>query len=457
MKHILTILTVLFFRLALLAQFAPDSAHVNLYFPQLADGGDQLQSWQTTIVLYNPGLDSATCLLSIYGDDGRPVALDLGSGLLSSQFVLIPPQGRRTLRSRMASRVIVTGWAFGSCDAPIQGTVLFRAINNGVPQVEISAPAVLPSSVYRSIANRSVGIALANIYSSPITIYVAAFDSEGNPVGGRDVTLCPLCHTSFNLSGFPANFPRDFDGTILLSSDRPAAGFAAWTLNSDRGLLSSLPAGGLTWPGTQWFRIWLVYLKLQNAARQIFPGVNLSGVKLEIPFDPVINASATRDIIRINHALAELIADSLSELAFIVAHELAHTIQFRSGRLLINLANRELDADAVGMLLSLAAGYDPYAGAGTLGKLGMVSQRTDIFSQLFDDLIDPHTSFSNRLGEMFSTLKLMCLSPQARDFCSQYRMFIHPSFPPSMPLSIPVGGDKGTQEDVHPIGSRNVR
>ncbi|MCZ2150382.1 MAG: hypothetical protein LC126_21715, partial [Bryobacterales bacterium] len=323
------IAATLFLPSVILAQLEPDTAQVNLYFPQLADGGDQAQTWQTSFVFTNsnPAMPVA-CMLSTLNDSGGPLALDLGTGLQSRQSFTIPPLGRKTLRSLMASRSVVTGWAYAACSLPVQGTVLFRQIVNGVPQVEISAPASLPSPIYRSAANRSLGVALVNVYNRPVTITLQAFDSAGNQVGSRDITLCALCHTSFNLSSFSGNFPRDFEGMAVLSGSEPSTVFSAWTLNAERGLLSSLPSGGVSWPGGHEDKIWRA--------------------------------------------------------------------------------------------------YDPYASAGAMGKLMMITNRTDLFSQAFDNLRDPHTSFSNRMGVLFATLQLACSLPAGQSACAQYRNAIHP-------------------------------
>jgi len=433
------IAATLFLPSVILAQLEPDTAQVNLYFPQLADGGNPAQTWQTSFVFTNsnPAMPVA-CILSTLNDSGGPLALDLGTGLQSRQSFTIPPLGRKTLRSLMASRSVVTGWAYAACSLPVQGTVLFRQIVNGVPQVEISAPASLPSPIYRSAANRSLGVALVNVYSIPITINLQAFDADGNQVGSRAFNLCALCHTSFNLSSFSDSFPRDFEGTVVLRSSEPPAVFSAWTLNAERGLLSSLPSGGASWPGGHIDKIWQAYRKILAAASQINPTVDLSSTRLDIQSSPVINAWATRDgTIHITLALAELIADSPSELASVIAHELGHIAWFKTGQLLYNPANPELDADAAGMISSLAAGYDPYASAGAMGKLMMITNRTDLFSQAFDNLNDPHTSFSNRMGALFATLQQACSSPAAQSICAQYRNLVHPSFPPTIPLALP--------------------
>jgi hypothetical protein len=375
----------------------------------------------------------------LLGNDGQPMNLDLGTGPASRFQFTLPPLGRRTMRSNVSSPAITTGWAMGACSIPVQATVLFRAIENGIASVEISAAATPATALYRSAANGDLGIAVANVFANrPVALTITAYDNDGRQAGWRALSLCGLCHTSFTLRSFLTLLPPGFEGSIAITSDHPSDTFAAWTLNADRGLLSSLPVGALEWPVSHSDRIWLVYQKLRHAAVLLFPNVDQSQIRLEISGERVLNAFARSDgLIQINLALAQLIGDSPSELAFIIGHELAHAIQFRLGNPVVFPLNTEIDADIIGMVLALVAGYDPYGGAGALGKLMMATQRTGLLAQFFDNLVDPHTSFSNRMGIMFEMLTLACAQPSARSSCAQYRNLLHPNFPDGMPLSIP--------------------
>jgi hypothetical protein len=85
----------------------------------------------------------------------------------------------------------------------------------------------------------------------------------------------------------------------------------------------------------------------------------------------------------------------------------------------------------------LAAGFDPYAGAGALAKIAMASGQAGLVAQLFDDLTDIHTSINTGLAIMFDVLKAVCSDPQIKDFCAQYKSIVHPSFPSGTPLFSP--------------------
>jgi hypothetical protein len=275
---------------------------------------------------------------------------------------------------------------------------------------------------------------VANVYTEQGTrVTVTAFDSEGRRVGTGSLNLCGACHSAFNLRNLIPGLPATFEGSVMIEPDELTAVMVAWTLNSDRGLLSTLPTGGLGWPISHWDRIWLTYLKVFNAVRTMYPTLDFSNVRLRIVFDPIVNALAFRDgTVQINVALSQLISDSPSELAFAIAHELGHIVQYKT-----DSAPDEIQADVLAAGFCLAAGYDPYGGAGLFGKLMMASRRTGIIDQLFDNLNDPHTSFSNRIGVLLEALTLACSLPNVQNLCQTYKGIIHPNLPSSLPLSIP--------------------
>jgi predicted Zn-dependent protease len=162
--------------------------------------------------------------------------------------------------------------------------------------------------------------------------------------------------------------------------------------------------------------------------------VNLDGfgvVTLSISPEQIVNALGRPGSIQINLSLSELISDSPSELAFVVGHELAHVAQAQHGGTL-SLANAEQDADLFAMTLMILAGFDPYGGAGALGKLSMISGTTNLVSPTFDDLPDPHASFTTRLNSMVSTLSLAC--GHIPGYCGAYKPMVHQHFPATAPF-----------------------
>lgn len=381
------------------AQFDPEGAHVDLYFPHLADGGPVKDQWQTSFVFVNPHPSlPATAVLSMYGNDGQPLSLDLGGGGASVQQVTVPPSGSVTLRTAISFPTTVTGYAFAVADLPLQATVLFRRVMNGVPQAEISAAATLPSHQYFSPATRELGVAIVNIYNSPRSFQITALDSNGVTAGSSVVNLAAREHVSFDLSDRIPRLSASFTGSVgIVPSTSAADQFLAWTLNVDRGLIASLPPGRLAWPISHVDRIWLVYRKLQAAAPAALASLSINDVNLNAPGvvnlvispEQIINAFGRLGVVQIDLSVSQLISDSPSELAFVVGHELGHVAQFQHGNTL-SVANTEQDADLFAMTLMILAGFDPYASAGALAKLNMMTGTPGLLAPTFDDLPDPH-------------------------------------------------------------------
>jgi len=425
------------------AQFDPEGAHVDLYFPHLADGGPVKDQWQTSFVFVNPHPSiPANVVLSMFADDGQRLSLDLGGGGASVQAVTVPPMGSVTLRSAISFPTTVTGYAFAVTDLPLQATVLFRRIMNGVPQAEISAASTLPSTQYVSPATRDLGIAIVNIYDVPKSFLITALDSNGVTVGTSAVSLAARAHASFDLSNRIPSLPASFTGSVKITPSTQATDqFLAWTLNVDRGLIASLPPGRLAWPVSHVDRITLVYRKLLAAAPAALAGLAINDVNLNafgvasLTTSPeqIINALGRPGFVQIDLSLSQLISDSPSELAFIVGHALAHVAQFQHGQTL-TVADREHDADLFAMTLMILAGFDPYGAAGALAKLSMASGTPNLVAATFDDLPDPRGSFTTRLGSMMSTLGQACAQSPVSGLCGAYKSVIHPNFPATAPF-----------------------
>jgi hypothetical protein len=311
---------------------------------------------------------------------------------------------------------------------------------------------------YRSAGNRNLGIALANVYNTSMPISVTALDQTGAQVGSAQVSLPANGHQSFNLGQLIPSVPANFLGSVVMASVPPGRQFLGWTANEDSGMLSTLPAGRAEWPISHLDRIWLVYLRVLDAARRFYPSVNFDAaqslaqgaVQLDTPnqfVDPSTHqtyfnaSSAPSGVIQIPYSLSELISDSPSEIAFIVAHELGHQIQFRMGRLVYGNPDNdaETDADIVGMILAMSAGYDPYAAAGALAKLAMGDGQSSPLSQAIDDVkvslgVATHPSYGTRINNLWTLLVQACNTAAVNATCQQYKSAIHPDFPPYAPL-----------------------
>jgi Zn-dependent protease with chaperone function len=189
-----------------------------------------------------------------------------------------------------------------------------------------------------------------------------------------------------------------------------------------------------SWPLSHSERIQLVYRNVLNAA--VKANYLDWSPELTVLGGNVINAYAHSDMSRVDVTLglSQLLSDSESELAHVIAHELGHMYQFRYGKKLWNL-NAELDADVWGVIIAVQAGYDPYGAAGALGKLGMASGSAGLIDQIITNLTDVHTSFANRLDNLYQTLTTACNSSvEAKTACDNYKRVFHPNLPTNAPL-----------------------
>jgi Zn-dependent protease with chaperone function len=169
----------------------------------------------------------------------------------------------------------------------------------------------------------------------------------------------------------------------------------------------------------------------------MFPDDNWDDIELVINGDREINAYAGGGkMVQINLALAELISDSESELAFVIAHELGHINQQRTRNLTVWADNAEFDADAWGLMLSLAGGFDPYAASGALAKLEMASGRAGLLTQFEQQMsADVHKSFNTRLQNVYDLMVAVCgLTPANKAACDGYKDLFHPHLPDAAPL-----------------------
>jgi hypothetical protein len=370
--------------------FEPVGAHIFQFFPQFADGGPPQDRWLTTIALINPGAESVTVALQGMNAAGVPLSIDFGGGAATVHTMQIPAHGSRKLRSLGRSSQVVTGWIQVAATSPIFGTLFFKRVLNGIPQTEISVPPVLPSAQHLILATRELGIAAVNLGSRSLPVRIEVFDDDGRQVGSSSDQISPNGQLLFNLgTRFPA-LGSGYQGTVLVSAVDFATGtdsFAVMGINSEQGLISSLPVTGLRWPSSQVANTAFVHSKVLSAAKQVAGafGINLDSppVTFETYSDPILNAFATNDGLRVlmTLAVADLMSDSLSEIAFVVAHEYGHVLQARGRRQLLDMNNRERDADQLAMCMLLLAGFDPYAGAGALAKLSMASGQAGLLSQ----------------------------------------------------------------------------
>ena len=417
------------------AQRQPASAHVNLYFAQIADGQFDGGRWQTALTFVNANDSDALAEVQLFASNGGPLQVDFGNGLASKFPIVVPAGGSLTIASRPTTLPVRSGWARVFSDVPLMGSASFRLWLAGRAVQEVTAPPVLPAIDYVSYANRELGVAIANPNNRNLSVQAILQTAGGSTLGPVLITLPPFGHTSFNVR---EKFPPAGSGDSVLSLgavDRPRDEFLAWTMNADAsGTFSSLPPGSVTPPISHWDRIWNVYLRVLKTAREM--GGFTTDPQLKILYDRTVNAYALggREV-GIYMGLSELLGDSDSELAYVVGHELGHIYQQRTG---VNEfhANPEFDADMWGTILALASGYDAYASAGALAKLAMATGTSGLATQFEQQLApDAHKSFNTRISEVYDMLKLACSIPDIAPICAMYKGVFHPHLPEAAPLN----------------------
>ena len=405
------------------AQLVPRSANTWAYFSHIAAGG----GWQTTFTVSNPNRNPVYGRIFFKDSEGGDLYLDLGYGPRTSAEFEMPAFGTVEFTSSATGPDVRVGWATLQASNSIQGVATYSALENGSPRYSISVPASLPTIHYFSAATPDLGLAVGNIYSSEMSIVITATSNDGSSFHGN-MTLPAHGHRGKHLSEVIPDLPRDFVGTISIAAARGY--FSALTLRGVSGVYSSLPSGEIARPAPHFFVIWNVFSQLRStvASEELIPDPH--SIELEINEEPVINAFGHSGGIQINLALAELLADSESELAFVIGHELGHVYQFRTGEQFYRPDNAELDADVWGLWLSLLSGYDPYAGAGALAKMAMLAGRADLASQYLLQILhgDEHGSFNERLDFIYDNIVAICKEEQVA--CNSYREFFHPHFPP---------------------------
>jgi hypothetical protein len=416
------------------SQAIPATASANLYFPHFVVGGNPADYWVTSFDFANPYDRPVRVWLYGNAGNGESMPLSLGGNTSTEHVFDIPGNGSFTLESPSAAQDLRIGWVVAYAAMPVQGIATYTRYRNGAAYAKVTAEAAPQTVEYLNIANRNVGLALANRNEFSITLDVDAVDEHGNFAGHHSVTLPAWGHTAFNLYGPMPNLPQNFRGTVRVSTPAGKTYFLAWALTDDgSGVSSALPAGHYRRPVSQRDRIENVFFSLSAAFDEQVGGTM---PELSIIDDTSMGPNAFArerggqvEEIGITLALAELLADSADELAAVIGHEMGHVAQYREGGTLWEM-NPERDADVRGTILALGAGYDPYALAGALAKLEMASGTASLMTQWESfSSGEIHGSFNDRLATVYDTLSYICDSSTVGPYCAQYRDVFHPHLP----------------------------
>jgi len=233
----------------------------SLIFPQIADGG----GWTTEIMLMNPsGSKESKGSIAFFDDDGKPLALDFGSGIGSRYtldydmkpdgMVQYSTSGLATARAGYAVVTVSSGATPGGA-----ATFKLHASSGLVTQAGVmNAPLTKRARLYVERASspsvRDTGIALVNPKSTDADLVLTLTGTDGSSFT-KPIALPSKAHKAVFLSElFSSNsgVPNDFSGTLDIVG---GVDFAAITLRqtiNQRGdvIYSTLPLADLDNPPT---------------------------------------------------------------------------------------------------------------------------------------------------------------------------------------------------------------
>ena len=452
------------------AQFLTVQSQADLYVAHVTDGGPASNRWTTQFRFVNSGSytgSPANGTIYFYGDDGSPLMVDFGSGSFSAFTISVPVGGAARIETSGNSPTVREGFVRMVFDSPVQVTAEFRDFLNGQFANGASVNGTTPASGFWYFADAYTGIAIANPNNFAVNCSGSFFDPNGNVTAtNTSIAVPPLHHIAFTLGGYLSLSPSAVGSFQLRCADtfgEPAGIVSLGTAGNAKGITSSLPDSALATPihhGEDIEKAFNYAVKLIKTSPSLSQYASLVGQPQLIVAsdDTQINACATRPqspspcngpvgTVKVWLSLAELLADSPSELAFVIAHELGHVVQLHLGNQtslqMISPPSSfnqtiETDADLFGFEVVLAAGYDPYGIAGALGKLMMITGNSTINQQYEADIqallgTDLHTSVLNRLNNLYNTIQIVCQATPAA--CQSYRSQFHPDFPVWAPLS----------------------
>lgn len=372
-------------------QQVPSAASTRLYFAQLADGGPDEQKWTSTFILINPGTLASGVTLQFFTDAGQPWAIDFGQGARTSYTGTLDPGAAMTLTSKGSSSTTASGWASMTADMPLIGTVLYRATQKGSPVSEVAAPGTGLTYYYNSWVTPLSGIAVANPNSVTIHLNLSAKDLAGKAAGSQILTVPAGGQLVFNLMNKVAGLAADFSGSLsITSADATNVAFTAWVLNVRNNLLAPLPPGETRMPAPGERRVFDAFARMQAAIRPLFDTLGKDSrnftrltkqqvLDLIASFKVVVDPEATLKAtylhsdksIHISQLMLELLGDSDSAIAFLVARMAGKGVLIETGLPPTGSTSTDPEGvlDSMGMLVAMKAGYDPNGAMDFYGRM----------------------------------------------------------------------------------------
>ncbi len=221
----------------------------SLYFPQFADGG----GYSTSLVLLNTSDDTEIGNLHILDDYGMPLIVKPEGGAADSVFrYAIPPGGAFRFQTDGSPAGAKIGWVRLTPvynQTPV-GSGVFSYNPGNILVSESGIPGVTSTTrarIYVDLSrNHNTGLAIANVDSTPASIEIKAFRTDGSTAAGTSMGPLQLAvggHDARFADQFIAGLPQGFTGVLDISSATPFAALTLRSLTNERGefLMTTFP------------------------------------------------------------------------------------------------------------------------------------------------------------------------------------------------------------------------
>lgn len=229
----------------------------NLTFPQVIDGGGN----PTQILLMNTSGSTITGVVALFDDNGNPIQLDFGSGLVSSFSYSIAANGMQKYSTTGIGSLKV-GYAVVTPTTGVlpSGALIFGQ-NNATGGLASQAGVLnaVPTTSARVYIERSsaplvrdTGVALVNRNSAAATVTLIVTSLDGSFNQTTTITVPSNGHVAKFIEQFISSVPVDFQGVLWLQSNLPIAPVTLRLTTNQRAeqLFSTLPVANLNSPPT---------------------------------------------------------------------------------------------------------------------------------------------------------------------------------------------------------------
>jgi len=176
--------------------------------PHIANGA----GWRTTVILVNTSTQAANFDLKFWDNNGKALALDLGSdGTTADLGGVIQPGVARFIRSAGTGADLQTGWAQLTAPNTVDGNAIFGLQSTGQGDSEAAVP-LGPTGgndlfvPFDYSPGYSTGIALTNPVKQVAAVSTSLLDDSGKTIpAAQTISVPPLGHYSDVLADpFPA-------------------------------------------------------------------------------------------------------------------------------------------------------------------------------------------------------------------------------------------------------------